>query len=591
MTLKPWQTVLVLLVFGGLLASAVRAGSEWRRYQAPDMLRVSHAGELYIQALDRIFVFAPDGAEKTVIDLAAWGIRQSTGGFDVFSNGDLLLLEGNHGQGPLLALLTFLRMEKLLLQVDGSEASGRRLLRCSPASGQCQPLPAFTRRFENTFRVQVDRQDRIFLADTARDTLAWLDSDGRLLDEVRSGFRFPNQVALDGDAVLVANTNHHEITRIPLLDGRFAPASEWQHLPLDGDVASSTGHIWPVEMATVGAERFVLQMGNGMKHGVVFRYGNDGGYRSRFTMPDGSDALGLAYFRDALLVADPGSMAVWRYASDGSFAGRFTAPALASYLQLLTQQRDHYRALERRWWWAFGMLLAAGFVLAIIGEQRAQRQRRELAVAEAHATLATMAQQGESPQPAADDPAIHWLAHDERRLRSIRLAGAAGVVLMLLVPLLEFSTRYAGNSDVANERIVLPMVLLTLVMVLLLVLAIWLIERALRNARIGVLREWVILRNAQGRTAVGRGPDIVLLPNAIAIGKVVVSIGLRTPAELPRRSPFELHALQQWLAPRLLQAREISGVAVLGWYCRQQPLQTGAMVLALLALVGWRLLG
>ncbi len=590
MTLKPWQTLLVLLVFGGLFAGAFRAGNEWRRYQAPDMLRVSHAGELYIQALDRIFVFAPDGAEKTVVDLAAWGIRQSTGGFDVFSNGDLLLLEGTHQQGPLLQLLTFLRMEKLLLQSEG-EATGRRLLRCSPASGQCVPLPALARRFESTFRVQLDAQDRIFLADTARDTLGWLDSDGRVLDEVRKGFRFPNQVALDGDALLVANTNHHEITRIPLRDGRFAPPDQWQHLPVDGDVASSSGHVWPVEMVTVGEERFVLQMGSGMKNGIVFRYGIDGAYRGRFTMPADSDALGLVFFRGALLVADPGSMAVWRYAPDGNMSGRFTAPALASYLQHLTQQRDHYRALERRWWWSFGLLLAAGFGLAVVGEQRAQRKRREEAVAGAHATLVTMAQQGESMQPAADDPAIHWLAHDERRLRSIRLVGIAGMLLLLLVPLLEFSTRYAGNSEVTSREVLLPVGLMSVLMVLLLAAAVWLIQRALRNTRIGVLREWVILRNAQGRTAVGRGADIALLPNAIAIGKVVVSIGPRTPGELPARSLFDVLALQQWLAPRLLQAQEINGLALLGWYFRLQPLQSWALVLALLALAGWHLLG
>lgn len=589
MKLKAWQIILIVLVFGTVFMFAARAGSEWRKYQGPDMMRVSLAGDLYIQALDKIFVYSADGIYDKTIDLAPWGIRQSTGGFDVFSNGDLLLLEGSHDQGPLLQLLTFLRMEKLLQSDEpatgASATEGRRLVRCSPVSGECAPLPNFTRTFESTFRVQIDHEDRIFLADTSRDSLAWLAEDGTPLDSISSGFRFPNQIALEGDALLVANTNHNEITRIPLVDGHFAPQDQWHHLPVNGDVASRTGHVWPVEMVTVDDERFVMQMDTNMAQGVVFRYDTDGLYQGRFTMPEGSDALSLVYFRDQLLVADPRNLCVWRYDTAGNADGQYASVELETFLQSLAQQRAHYQQVEKRWWWAFGGLLVAGFVLAIIGEQRAKRLQTEQAVEAAHATLAVIAQQGDSPQPAADDPDIHWLARNDRRVRMIRLVVWLCAGLLLLMMVLTVARLYSADDTAFQDGKLSQFMTMQGVLVAALVFVCWSVEMLIKRVRIGVLREWVILRNLSGKTAVGRGADIQLFPNAIAIERVMVNIGRRTAGELPTHSLFDLIEMQQWLAPRLLQGQELTGMAVLGWYCRQQPVQTVLTVLAVVGLV------
>lgn len=587
MKLKAWQIVLVVLVFGGVLAMVSRAGSEWRKYQGPDIMRVSNAGDLYVQALDRIFVYRPDGSYRETIDLAPWGIEQSTGGFDIFGNGDLLLLSGTHGQGFLLELLTFLHMEKLLLAGEHAP-DGRRLMRCSPESGRCETLPALARTFSNTFRVQIDRQDRIFLADTGRDTVSWLDIDGNVLDEIRSGFRFPNQVSLDGDVLQVANTNHNEITRIPLRDNRFAPAAEWQHMKVDATVPAQSGHIWPVEAVTVGDDHYVLQMGHGMANGMIVRYDRAGEYMARFTMPEGSDVVAMVWFGNTLLAADPAQMKVWRYERDGSFAGQLDSAELEAYLQVLAGKKAHYQRVEKYWWWAFSGLLAVGFVVAIIGEQAARKRQQRAAVAEAHATLDLIAQQGESEMPAADDPAIHWLARDERRLRIARMAVLGGVLVMAIGNVLVVANSYAADDTVLGQGLHTRLLLTQGSMMLAMLGFVWFFERLVRRMGIGVLREWVILRNAAGKTAIGRHADISLFPNGIAIGKVVVSIGRRSAGELPKQSLFDPMALQQWLAPRLLQAQEVTGLGALAWYCRHQPVQSALLVLALVAVVAFR---
>lgn len=584
MKLKVWQLLLIIVVFGAVLFSAAWAGSQWRQFQGPDMLRVSAAGELYIQARSRIFVYNADGSHRKTIDLARWGIEQSTGGFGVFSNGDLLLLEGTHQQTFLMQILTFLRMEKLM--ADRSE--GRRLVRCSPDSGLCTHLPAFARLFTNTFRIAIDGADNIFLADTMRDTVSWLAPDGAVLDEIPSGFRFPNQLEREGDLLVVANTNYNELTLIPLLDKKFAAPDQWQHQKVDGAVPSASRHIWPLDTVRVGDQRFVLQEGEGMAHGLVVKYNLAGEYLSRFTMPVDSDAIASAWFDNSLLIADFAQLKIWRYDVDGNMNGQFISPEIEVYLQSLATQKLHFQIMENQLWLVFKLLLAIGFVVAIAGEMIVKSRGQRHAVAYAEATVEVLVQQGESEQPASDDPAIHWIEKDGRRTRTLWLLIGFFSLLFVVLNVLVIAGHYAGAASALPQGATLKLMLLQFGMLAVFLLFFWWIWRVSQKVGIGVLREWIILRDAAGRAAVGRNADVLLFPSAIVIGRVMVSIGRRKPAELPKKSLFDLVALQKYLAPRLLKAQEHTGLDVLRWYCCNRPVQSALLLIAVLLVVAFR---
>lgn len=593
MKLKSWQLLLILLTFGGVLFAAGQAGSEWRKYRTPDLLRVSRAGELYVVALNRILVYGSDGVYQRTVDLSQWGIEQSTGGIDVFSNGDLLMLEGSHNQGLLLQVLTWLRMEKLLLTGTNAEKEGRRLVRCPQSGGLCIPLPGLKRRFTNTFRVLIDGEDRIFLADTARDTVSWLASDGSTLDEVNTGFRFPNQITLEADAnspaaLLVANTNHNEVTRIPLLENKFAALAEWQHFPLDGIVASRSGHIWPVEVVTTADARYVLQQGNNMGNGLLVKYDKSGNFVMPFTMPALSDAMSVAWFDNTLLVADAEQMKVWRYTVDGQLHGELASYELSAWLQELSGKKQHSQKVEKQWWLLFKLLLVAGFIAAVIGEKMAGKRNQEEALAQAHVALAAIEQQGESEMPSVDDPAIHWIAFNERRLRMMRMVRLAVVLLIAVNTLFLVSSQYSMDDHAIQDEFLRQYLLTQGGFLLVILLVSWLSERIIRRMGIGVLREWVILRDVAGKSAVGRGEDIQLFGSSIAIGNVAVKIGYRKPAELPKRSGFDTKEMQQWLAPVLMQAQEKSGLDMLRWFFTNKPLQMLLTILLIAFVVGLR---
>jgi hypothetical protein len=600
MKLKTWQIILLSLVFGGAISFAMWAGGEWRKYQGPDMLRVSLSGELYAQFRDRVFVYSRDGSYRKTINLARWGIEQSTGGFDVFSNGDLLMLEGSHQQSALLKLLTYLRMEKLLTGSSGAAEADRQLVRCSTLStatetGKCQRLEKFTRTFASTFRLQIDAQDRIFLADTSRDRLSWLTPDGSVLDDISSGFRFPNQLALEqdhsGNAVLVvANTNHNELTVIPLQENKFSAASEWQHHKVDGAVAASTHHIWPLESVLIGDDRYVLQQDDNMGHGVVMKYSRDGKFLTPFTMPADSDVMAMARFNGEVLVGDVAHLKIWRYGTDGKLKGDFTSPEMDSYVQKLAAKKQHFQTREKQAWWVFSILLAIGFVVAIVSEQRAKKIGQQQAVADAKTALVFIVRQGESNQPSPDDPHIHWIAKNGRRMRMMRMIFGSIILLLMIGDVLLVAERYAADDAVIQHTFTMKLFFFQLGKLIFFVGFAWFIERMLEKMSVGILREWIILRDASGKAAVGRNADVLLFPNAIAIGGVMVSIGPRKHGELPERSIFDRLELQQWLAPRLINAREQTGLDTLVWDCRHKPLQTAFLVVLIILVVGFRFL-
>ncbi|HQQ62448.1 MAG TPA: hypothetical protein PLF22_02620 [Pseudomonadales bacterium] len=377
---------------------------------------------------------------------------------------------------------------------------------------------------------------------------------------------------------------------IPLSENRFAPASEWQHLPLDGVVTSRTGHIWPVEAITTDDARYVLQQGNNMGNGLLVKYDKAGNFLQTFTMPVQSDAMSVAWFGNALLVADAEQMKIWRYTTDGQLQGEFVSYELEAWLQELAAKKQHSQKVEKQWWLLFKLLLVAGFFAAFIGEKVVGKRNREEAIAQAEMALANLEQQGESEKPSVDDPAIHWIAFNERRLRFARMARMGVVLLIGLNTLLLFASEYAMDDHAMQSEVLRRFLLMQGGVLLVILLASWLTERFIRRMGIGVLREWVILRDMTGKVATGRGGDILLFSGSIAIDRIVVKIGRRKPAALPKQSIFDVNELQQWLAPVLMQAQEQKGLDLLRWYFRNKPLQmlfTLLLVFFVVALRVW----
>jgi uncharacterized membrane protein YsdA (DUF1294 family) len=591
MKVKWWQALLVIVVFGALLVAIANAGAKWRQYQAVGLMRVSQEGELYVRIANQIYRYRPDGEYQGAIDLSRWGIDWATGGFDIFSNGDILMLEGSHRQSVFHKVMVWLRLDKLLPGAEPDDDGVRLLVRCSPQSGKCQKLPGFHRSFTNTFRVLIDDKQRIFLADTQNDRLSLLAEDGTILDEVTSGFRFPNQMALDGNKLVLANTNFNELTVIPLTENGFAEKGVWKHITVDLEIVRfagpRTGHVWPLEVVVTEDHYYALQQSDGMAKGAVVRYTRDGKYAPpRFVMPEDSDAMSLVAFDNGFLVADSGPMRILRYNADGTLQGEFGTAPMTRELDRMAVEKEFYRALEKQLWVAFAVLLVLGLVGAWLLEQRHKDKKDEQAFGESLATTGTLKQQqNPSPKPSVDDPGIHWIARNEDMLRKQKLLMWILFPILLLMDLMVVGSEFAKpESRLFSVEMIFGSIGITVIL-LLFFLGFFLMISRFQKMQIGVLREWVILRGLTGMVAIGSGAEIEALSNGLRIGEVAVPTGPIAGGEFTDKSLFDQHELQQWLWPRICHAKKSGGLAEIRREFQKHPYRTTAVVVLIVVLL------
>ena len=572
MEIKARDVVLVLLVFGILLAGIFRFGAAETAQQGPSLLRVNQQGDLFVVFNEKLFRLYADGTHADTYDLHELGVGELIGGFAFFRNGDLLLRTGDSTPNWYEQLLIQLRVRQ---PEQATGAPGDRLTRCNLESLACAPLKGFEQTFKRTFRVDIDANDNIFIADTGREALYWLDPDGYRLSEVGSGFRLPNQLVRNGDRIVVTNTNRKALTFVPMKSRRFVPMQEWSHLKVDVPEAKQTGEVWPMDLIKVGSEWWVLSQRHNMMNGDVFRFSEDGGYQGQLHLPDEVDPLGLAMLGEEVVVTDYAGLRLLRFSEQGEARRELIVPEIANYANSVRAARAHYARLQILLWAVFAGALVFGFAVAINGELKRQR---ESSTAQSAARL-----QGESfsesERPAPDDPDIHWVPLSKAFLRQLKLLYLVMTViplggLLLFIPFLDKLTENPGSGLLIAG---LCAILIAFTVVLVLVL-----RKTMRNIGVGVVREWVLLRSPSNKIAVGRGAEIGITANAIIIGAVSVPSGGR------KMSTFDPEEWTEWVEPRLTHARKFTAFDMIRWSWKHQRainlVGIGAAILMLVAL-------
>lgn len=578
MEVKPRTLVLVLLVVGVLLAGIFRFGAAERAQQGPSLLRVDQQGDLYVVFNEKIFRLASNGVHENTYELQDLGVGELIGGMAFFRNGDLLLRTGNSVPNWYEQILIQLRVR----QAERSTGvPGDRLARCNLVTLKCIPLKGFEQTFKRTFRIDIDADDNIFIADTGREALYWLDPEGHKLAEIGSGFRLPNQLVRNGGRIVVTNTNCTELTFIPLEGGAFAPEAEWSHLKVNVPEAKHTGEIWPMDLLRAGADWLALSQGPNMMFGDVFRFSEDGRYQARFGFRKEVDPVALAMLGSDVVVADYAGLRLLRFSERGEPRGELIVPEIASYADEVRAARARHARYQTILWALFAAALAAGFAVAIAGEVRRRRDRPPAEAAKGSQTTGRLPQHSERPAPADAD--IHWIGLGKSFQKQIKLLIALTLVVGLAV-LSIIASRFDEVTAGLEAGFALLVLFASLLTLLLLPIGMLLMFRKfVRNLPVGVVREWVVLHDLSKKVAIGHGSDVGVAPNAIVIDDVSVPTGGR---KLPM---FDREEWARWVEPRLAHARRLNGLDMLLWSWRYQRTLTllaiAALVLSLVALV------
>ncbi len=504
---NPWAAALIIILSVAIFGVKFWADGEKAHVPAPTFVRAAPGGGLWLVMDKTLLQFDAQGQYQDRIALADLHVVDLIGDVGVFSNGDLLL-----------------RAEPA---AGDSAFSAGRLLRCVPETRECQYWSDLS--FKKVFRVHIDADDTVFIADTTRHRVLRRSADGEDQGAVHEGLRYPNQLWREDDHlyVTVSNTGFDAVHWFAI--GKHTLGDKQGSVDLAAKSGVAPGHVMGSDILRVGDVWWVNMMRSGQKDGGIYRFDNEWHLLGRLALPGGADPLVMTAFQGDIVLTDFKLRRILRFAADGETKPDLSTPEIDVLLSQWRDAEKRFAQYSQLAILAFVLLLVAGFIAAI-----AQLKSAGLAIAPA--TLAEMSQ-------SVDDPAIQWVDVDPQLKRQQRWAAPLFFVAFaaMLVVMFPMGLSRMGWPMLAVGVIAMPLF--------------WLQMRQLRQ-RIGVRGDLLILKDGRGQAAVGAGERIVYSDNRIVIDDVVVNIGNGI------KSLFPKDQLMQVVFPLLKQGRYLKPSAM-----------------------------
>ena len=499
MKIHPAIVIVVVSLTAIAIATKFWAGGEALKYGGPSQLLSDPQGRVYIQIQNKLLEHTSEGEFVRRHDLGELGIDPLIGAAAFFSNGDILLRRGEDRRSFWDGIAAFQRREnKNDLE---PESPGAGLARCNLQTKECTSFANPPVDFKSTIGVTIDtRSDEVYISDTTRHRLRKYSGDGAALGEPMHGFKFPNQLLLHGEQLLVADTNHHQVRIVDPRTGLFGKTlHSIDVVPAD---AHRVGLRWPAHFARIGDNWWVNNMNTAMRDGGVYLFNNDWQYQRRIPLPEHADPISILPFASGALISDWYNDRVYRVSGMGSLLKDFASPGLEAVLAESREKRTFYRAIS----WMGYVLLGAVFIGLIT---------------KAILSPAPKVAPAAGPEPAADfGEELIWFEQDPKVVRSItRSIKFGAAALFTLVALAVYVVASYGNLEVAVE-----IGSLVAGMILVFVVIFW-ITRSTIGTAIGFERGDLILRNHKGVESRHPISKVVYNESAIATPDMAVLLG------------------------------------------------------------------
>ena len=258
------------------------------------------------------------------------------GTYAFFSNGDILLRRGPDPRTFGDNVRAFQRKTNERSITPETLDSG--LFRCNLELASCERFGEPGIDFKAAHGIFIDwRSDEVYITDTTRHLLRKYSADGTELTNPVGGFRFPNQLLLHDDKLLVVNTNHHSI------DILSEPIEKIDVVPA---LAKSHGQEWPSHFARVGSQWWVNNMQNGMNRGGLYIFDETWNFDRKVDLPADADPISILPLSDEVWVSDWNNDRVRRVTTAGNVLPDLESAGLDAILTASRLERRKYEMIS-----------------------------------------------------------------------------------------------------------------------------------------------------------------------------------------------------------------------------------------------------
>lgn len=353
--------LVIVLAFAALGVWAWGSG-EAANIGGPSELRIDPDGHFYIQIQNQLIEHDSKGAFLRVHDLDDLGVELFLGSFAFFSNGDVLLRRGPDPRSLLDNIRAFQR--KTNQDSLAADTPDTGMYRCDLDTKACRLFGKEAIDFKAAHGIFIDwRMNEVYIADTTRHVLRKYSEEGAVLAGPIGGFKFPNQLMLFEEMLLVADTNHHVIRMVDAGVSSFG--DDQDRADVVSAEARAARQTWPSHFARVGEEWWVNNMRNNMAEGGVYIFDDNWEYLRRASLPPGADPISLVVLNDEVLVSDWYNDRVYRLSQDGELLRDFESAGLNQIVADAAETRWRFEIYKYLGVIFFGLVLGGLLVRAL----------------------------------------------------------------------------------------------------------------------------------------------------------------------------------------------------------------------------------
>ncbi|MGB5334132.1 MAG: hypothetical protein WBN07_00815, partial [Woeseiaceae bacterium] len=275
----------------------------------PSELRSDPDGHIYVQMQNHLLEHDSEGRFVKIHDLGDLGVTLFLGSYAFFSDGDILLRRGPDPRSLADNIRAFQRKtNQQSLEPDTPDTG---LYRCDLEAKSCTRFGKQAIDFKAAHGIFIDWQsDEVYIADTTRHVLRKYSAEGDLVAGPVHGFKFPNQLMVFNNKLLVADTNHHVIRMVDARSATFG------RLLARKDVvprqAQAAGQTWPSHFARISDEWWVNNMSSNMDEGGIYIFDENWQYLRKAALPRHADPISLIAIGADVLVSDWNNDRVYR---------------------------------------------------------------------------------------------------------------------------------------------------------------------------------------------------------------------------------------------------------------------------------------